>query len=154
MLETPQITQSMAQQTAVIHLTIPRNQIQQVMGPGIQELMTTLGSQGIAPWGPLFSQHFKMEPETFDFEISVPVASPVKAAGRVMPGQLPAVKVARTVYQGPYEGLGAAWGEFDKWIQSQGLQAAPNLWECYQVGPESGPDSSKYRTELNRPLID
>lgn len=45
-----------------------------------------------------------MDPAIFDFEISVPVTSPVAAAGRVKPGQLPATKVARTIYHGPYEG--------------------------------------------------
>ena len=51
----------------------------------------------------------------------------------------------------PY--VGAAWGEFDAWIAAQGLAAAPDLWECYLAGPESGPDPTTWRTELNRPLV-
>jgi hypothetical protein len=35
--------------TAFIHLTIPRAEIQNVMGPGINELMATIAAQGIAP---------------------------------------------------------------------------------------------------------
>lgn len=35
MIDTPQITQSAAQLTAVIRLTIPRAEIQKVMGPAI-----------------------------------------------------------------------------------------------------------------------
>src|SRR6266542_2106817 len=140
MLDTPQITEAAAQQTAVIHLTIPRAEIRNVMGPGIGELMAAIAAQGIAPAGPIFSHHLRMDPDTFDFEIGVPVTTPVAAAGRVKPGQLPATKVARTVYRGPYEGLGAAWGEFDAWIAAQGLKPGPDLWECYVAGPESGPD--------------
>ena len=94
MIDTPQIVQSAAQLTAIIHLTIPRSEIRHVMGPGIQELMATLADQGIKPVGPWFSHHLKMDPATFDFEISVPVATPVKAAGRVQPGQLPSRTVA------------------------------------------------------------
>jgi len=153
MLDTPQIVQTSAQATAVIHLTIPREDIQIVMGPGIGEIMSTLAAQRIAPAGPWFTYHFKMDPGIFDFEISVPVTSPVTAAGRVQPGELLARKVARTIYTGPYEGLGDAWGEFMDWIEAQGHTAAPDLWECYLTGPESGSDSTKYRTELNRPLI-
>ncbi len=82
------------------------------MGPGIGELMSTLAAQGIAPVGPWFTYHLKMDPDIFDFEISVPVSQPVTAAGRIKPSQLRAAKVARTIYQGPYEGLGEAWGEF------------------------------------------
>jgi len=71
----------------------------------------------------------------------------------VKPGQLPAATIARTVYHGPYEGLGAAWGEFGTWIKAEGLAPRADLWECYVAGPESSPDPSKWRTELHRPLI-
>ncbi|MFI5309422.1 MAG: GyrI-like domain-containing protein, partial [Polyangiales bacterium] len=68
-------------------------------------------------------------------------------------GRLPAAKVARAVYVGPYEGLGAAWGELRAWVESNGHTCAKNLWECYVVGPESQPDANAYRTELNQPLL-
>lgn len=152
MIDTPQITQSTAILTAVIKLTVPRAEIQKVMGPGIGDLMSTIASHGIKPAGPLFSHHFRIPSDTFDFEIGVPVKTPVAAAGRVTPGSLPSLKVARTNYRGPYEGLGAAWGEFEAWIKAQGLTPGADLWECYVTGPESGNDPSKWCTELNRPL--
>jgi effector-binding domain-containing protein len=93
-----------------------------------------------------------MRPDIFDFEIGVPVKTPVSAAGRVKARQLPAATVARTVYRGPYEGLGPAWGEFDAWITARGHTPAPDLWECYVAGPEANPDPATWRTELNRPL--
>jgi effector-binding domain-containing protein len=153
MIESPQITQTKAQHTAVIHLTIPREKIREVMRPGIEELMKAIAAQGIRPSGPWFNHHLRMSPATFDFEISVPVDSPVAAAGRVKPSELPATTVARTVYRGPYEGLGAAWGEFDVWVRAGGRTPAENLWECYVAGPETSADPSTWRTELNRPLL-
>lgn len=153
MIDTPQITRSAGQLAAVIHLTVPREEIRNVMGPGMGELMATVAAQGIAPAGPLFSHHFRMDPKIFDFEIGVPVAKPVAPAGRVVPGQLPSTTVARTVYHGDYEGLGAAWGEFDAWIVANGHTPDPDLWECYVAGPESNPDPATWRTELNRPLV-
>jgi effector-binding domain-containing protein len=152
MLDQPQITRTESRLAAVIRLTISRNEIQQVMGPGINELMQTIAAQGIAPEGPLFSHHFRMNPETFDFEIGVPVSQPVKPSGRVKVGGLPSATVARTVYRGSYEGLGQAWGEFSSWIQAEGHSVAPDLWESYVAGPESSPEPSNWRTELNRPL--
>ena len=152
MLDTPQITQTAAQLTAIIHLTVPREEIRNVMGPGIGEVMAAVAAQGIAPAGPWFTHHLRMDPDTFDFEVGVPVTAPVVAVGRVKAGQWPAMKVARTVYHGEYEGLGAAWGEFMAWIAAQGLTPGPDLWECYAAGPESSPDPSTWRTELNRPL--
>ena len=154
MIDTPHIAQSPARLTAVIHITTPREKIREVMGPGIQELMATIAAQGIAPAGPLFSRHLRIDPAIFDFEISVPVSATVTPAGRVRPSQLPAVTVARTIYHGPYEGLGEAWGEFCAWLTANGLRPAADLWECYLAGPESSPDPSQWRTELNRPLLD
>lgn len=153
MIDSPEIQQTANVQTAVIHLTIPREEIRTVMGPSIGELMGVVAAQGIKPTGPIFSHHLRMDPATFDFEVGVPVSAPVAPTGRVKPGQLPAAKVARTVYSGGYEGLGAAWGEFGAWIKANGHTPAPNLWECYVTGPESGPDSAKWRTELIRPLV-
>jgi len=60
--------------------------------------------------------------------------------------------VARTVFHGGYEDLGAAWGEFGKWISANGFTPAADLWEVYLAGPESGSDPATWRTELNRPL--
>lgn len=152
MIDTPHITQTAAQQTAIIRLTVPRDEIQNVMGPGLSELMAAIAAQGIAPAGPWFTHHLRMDPDTFDFEIGVPVTAPVTAAGRMKAGQLPATKVARTIFHGNYEGLGAAWGEFDAWIAAQGHTPGADLWECYVAGPESNPDPATWRTELNRPL--
>jgi effector-binding domain-containing protein len=151
-IDTPQIVQTSAVQAAVIRFTIPKDQIQQVMGPGFGELFSTLQAQGIAPAGPAFSHHFRMDPAVWDFELGVPVASPVTPTGRVKAGTLPAARVARTIYHGGYEGLGPAWGELHAWIVREGHKHAEDFWECYVTGPESGPDPAKYRTELNRPL--
>lgn len=153
MIDTPHITTTAAVRTAFIHLTIPREQIRDAMGPAINELMGVLAAQGIAPAGPLFSHHLRMNPEVFDFEVSVPVSAPVQASGRVKPGELRAARVARTVYHGPYEGLGDAWCRFLGWIEANGHVPAPDLWECYLKGPESGPDPATWCTELNRPLM-
>lgn len=152
MIDTPKILTTEPQKAAVIHLTIPRSRIQEEMGPGFNELMTTLQSQGITPTGPWFSHHLRMDPDVFDFEIGFPVSTDVKPSGRVKPSQLPAAKVARTTYRGGYEGLGSAWGEFDAWLKKEGHSSAGDLWEVYAAGPETGPDASNYRTELNRPL--
>ena len=152
MLDTPQITQTAAQLTAIIRLTIPRKEMRKVMGPGIGELIAAVAAQGIGPAGPWFTHHLRMDPNTFDFEIGVPVTAPVVAVGRVRAGQLPATNVARTVFRGAYEGLGAAWSEFDAWIAANGHTPASDLWECYVAGPESNPDPATWRTELNRPL--
>ena len=91
-------------------------------------------------------------PKELDFDISIPVSAPVTAVGRVTRGQRP--KVLRTVYHGPYEGLGEAWHMFGRWAQANGYKVASDLYECYVVGPESSPNPADWRTELSRPVIE
>jgi effector-binding domain-containing protein len=114
--------------------------------------MAAIAAQGVPPVGAVFAHHLKMNPDIFDFELGVAVAAPVKATGQMKPGQLPSARVARAVYIGPYEGLPAAWGEFNTWMKANGHEQAENLWEVYSVGPQSSPDPANWRTELNRPL--
>jgi effector-binding domain-containing protein len=153
MLDTPKIIHTTPQTIAVIHITVPVNQIREVMGPGITELRDAVAAQGIAITGAWFTHHLRMPGEIFDFEIGLPVAKEVTAAGRTQPGVWPAMKLARVIYHGPYEGLPSAWGEFGKWIAANTHQPAAELWEQYVSGPESGNDPAAWRTELNRPLL-
>ena len=152
MIDSPEIVDVPAQKTAMIHLTVPSADIMKVMGPGIQEVRDVLASQGIEPTGPWLTHHLKMPGQSFDFEICLPVDRDVKPQGRVVPGEIRAARTARTVYRGGYESLGSGWGEFMTWIKAQALDTADDLWEVYVTGPESGDDSSKYATQLNRPL--
>ena len=153
MLDQSSVVQTEEQITAVVRLTIPREKMCEVMPAAVGEVMAAVAAQGIGPMGPLFSHHFRMSPETFDFEVGVPVSAPVQPVGRVQASALPATTIMRTVYSGPYEELGDAWGEFVDQIEAAGHKPAANLWECYVTGPQSGPDPTKWRTELNRPLL-
>jgi effector-binding domain-containing protein len=153
MIDTPTIAESAAQPTAVVHLTIPRERIRDEMGPARDEVLRTLAAQGVTPAGPWFSRHFRMDPATFDFEVGVPVRAPIAPAGRVANSSLPAARVVRTTYRGGYEGLGEGWGEFEAWIEREGLAHDGSLWEIYAAGPESGADAAAWRTELYRPLV-
>jgi effector-binding domain-containing protein len=152
MISAPQIIQAPAQQAAVIRLTILRSEMPKMFGPAVGELLAELHNQGIEPVGAIFAHHFRITPDTFDFELGIKVASPVQDKGRIQRGSLPAGKVARTIYSGGYEGLPAAWSEFNAWMEAEKLEQAQDLWELYSVGPQSSPDPANWRTELNRPL--
>ena len=51
MIDTPKITQTTEQLTAMIHVTVPRSEIQKVMGPGIQEVKAAIAAQGVTAAG-------------------------------------------------------------------------------------------------------
>lgn len=147
---TPEIVELPAQAMARIRLCIPRSEIRKVMGPGYRELHEALAAQGNKSTGPWFTHHFRMDPAVFDYEICLPVEREVLATGRVESGVMPAATAVRTVYEGPYEGLGEAWREFDAWIAAEGLAIQPDLMERYVTGPESGAEPARWRTELIR----
>ncbi|HXW05978.1 MAG TPA: SRPBCC domain-containing protein [Vicinamibacterales bacterium] len=153
-IEGPVVTETTAQLAAAIHVTVPRHEIQSVMGPGLTEILQAVKAQGIGPAGPWFTHHFRTDPATFDFEICVPVSSPVSSTGRVVGREVPSLKVVQAVYRGPYERLGSAWAEFNEWIAASGHEPGPDFYECYPVGPESTPDSAEWRTELRRPVLE
>ncbi|MGH6857571.1 MAG: GyrI-like domain-containing protein [Methylocella sp.] len=153
MLDAPQVIETAPQLTAGIRLCVAWAEMRKVMGPGLSELKAAVAAQGIATTGPWFDHHFRWPTDTFDFEICLPVAAQVKPVGRVKAGQLPAATVARTIYHGNYDGLGAAWGEFEAWILAKGYKTGPDFWQCYVPGPESNADPATWRTELNQPLI-
>jgi effector-binding domain-containing protein len=152
MLSRPEILTTEPITAAAIRLKVPSSEIMTHMGPGITEVYAVLKAQGVAPAGPWLTHHFTAPGAYFDFEICVPVGSDVTPSGRVVMTTIPAARVARATYTGPYEGLGAGWGELMNWIRAEGLTAEDALWEIYARGPETGPDSATYETVLHKPL--
>ncbi|HEY1986203.1 MAG TPA: GyrI-like domain-containing protein [Terracidiphilus sp.] len=150
MIERPQIVTTEAVTMAKIYARIPTSAIRQEMGKLVQELVGGIRAQNVDITGPWFTHHLHRPGEFFDFEVCMPVAAEVKAEGRMEPGVWPAMEVVRAVYPGGYEGLPGAWGEFMAWTQSQGVTISEEIWERYLIGPESGSDPAKWRTELNR----
>ncbi|MEO6602291.1 MAG: GyrI-like domain-containing protein [Polyangiaceae bacterium] len=153
MIETPKVMETEAQLVAAIPIQCSGAEMRTVMGPGINELRSALEKQGVKPTGAWLGHHFRMPTETFDFEIAMPVAEPVPPSGRVKMSELPAGKVARTIYHGGYEGLGGAWREFIAWAKQNELSYTGEFWEQYSVGPEEGDDSACYRTTLTLRLV-
>jgi effector-binding domain-containing protein len=108
MTDQPQIITIDAEEIAVIHGTLPEDEIRYMIGPTLQELLGTIAEQGVKPSGPWFNHHLRRPTDSFDFEVGVPVPRAIAPAGRVRPSEWPAMKAARTVYHGDYEGLGDA----------------------------------------------
>ncbi|HEX8210438.1 MAG TPA: GyrI-like domain-containing protein [Longimicrobium sp.] len=152
MIDTPQITQTEARNAAIIRLTVPRQEIRNVMGPAMSELKSAVAAQGVTPDGPMFTHHLRMDPDTFDLEVGMAVPVAIAESGRVRAGGLPAATVARTTYRGGYEGLSGAWGELHAWMRANGHEPGADLWESYVSGPEADADPANWRTELTQPL--
>ncbi|NOT38600.1 MAG: hypothetical protein HOP11_14605 [Saprospiraceae bacterium] len=65
---------------------------------------------------------------------------------------IPASKVVKCTYQGPYEGNNVAYGAIKKYIDDNKLQAAGEPWEAYTNDPEEVKDPSKFETVVYWPV--
>ena len=157
MIDPPRIGEFDERLAAVVHLTIPRERIEEEMEPAINEVLSALSVQDLSPSGPLFAHHLTQDNAIFNFEVGFPVNRMIEPTGRVKNSVLPAGHAAYTSYIGSYDGLFAAWTEFDQWTRSEGalgpnLERGDTLWEVYSIGPESTSDSAEWRTDLFQSL--
>lgn len=152
MIESPTVIEFETRPTAVIHFRIPRDQMGEAFGSAIPEIMELLNAQGAGPVGGVFAHHFEMIPDEFDFDLGFPISKPITGSGRVQAGEWPAMRVARTVYHGNYDGLPGAWAEFEAWYNELPDEKAPDIYESYDRGPESSENPADWRTGLYRPL--
>jgi hypothetical protein len=81
MIDPPRLLQADAVELARIHLTVPRAEIRDVMGPGPAEAMVALRSQGIAPAGPWVTRHPRMASATWRTELNRPQVRPQGPGG-------------------------------------------------------------------------
>jgi len=149
MITQPELFTTQEVITAAIPLIIPGRDMPRYMDPAIEEILALLKRQGIQPNGPMFSYHHRRPSDTFDFEIGFPISRAIKPEGRVISSKLPSVKVVRSVYQGPYEGLAQAWPVLQKWVRENGHGETGRFWERYLNNPNDVMDPKDYRTELN-----
>ena len=149
MITPPEVITTQEVITAAIALVIPGRDMPKYMDPAIQEIIKTITDQGVSIAGPMFSYHHRRPSDTFDFEIGFPVSKAIKPEGRVINSKLPSVKVVRSVYQGPYEGLAQAWPALQKWVRENGHGETGKFWERYLNNPDEVQSPSEYRTELN-----
>lgn len=152
MLNTPEVVELPARTTAVIRMTVKREQIAEAFPPAIQELMSGVGAQGAAAAGPLFARYLRMGSGDVEVEIGVPLERPIEPEGRITISDLPGGSALRAVHQGAYEELHSSWDQFGQWVSANGYEPDHGLWESYVTGPESSPDTAEWRTELILPL--
>ena len=152
MLNAPAIVDLIDFDVVLIPVEVEAARIRDIMGPTLAELRAAVAAQGLDANGPWLTHHWRRPSEKFEFDLCLPTPHPILASGRVRPGLISAPKIARCEYVGDYSGLPAAWGEFSRWIATQGVRTRDDFWEIYLCGPASGQPPGDWRTELVKPL--
>lgn len=154
---TPEIVDSRATATMVVKATdLPVDG----MAPFFDEAFTALGAQASAQHaqitGAAFSRQFRPMTTTADLEVGFPIAAPIDPQAPVESGDLPAVRVARVVYAGGFDGLPEAWAALTAWVIDNGYTPHPEAgaWEIYLTEPTPEMDPADLLTELNFAIAD
>jgi effector-binding domain-containing protein len=150
-IEPPQIVHTEDEPYAFISLLIPRSEMHVALPVALKELQAALLAQGL-PIKPWFAYHLTLNDGDFDLEACFQVNESFVASGRIQRGLWPAGPVVRTVYQGDYPDLPAAWEELNGWIKQAGYTYAPHIYERYLVSRHATQNPAEFRTEMSWPI--
>ena len=115
-------------------------------------IMTALAHQGLYPTGPPVAIYHSWSEDSVDVELGFPIVGEFQEADGVFPSELPAGKVASTIFVGRYEDIEKAYEAIQAWAKENGLELAEMMWERYFTSPEEEPDLSKHVTEVFWPV--
>jgi DNA-binding transcriptional MerR regulator len=142
------------QHAAVLHARITPENSGAVVSGGFGTLAQAIAQAGAQFAGPPYLVMTEMpDPETGGAIIlGAPVVEPFAGRGEVTGEELPALMVAATVHQGPYDECGPAYKAIEEWIQSHGHVSAGPPREVYLNDPSTTPDPADYLTEIQFPI--
>jgi effector-binding domain-containing protein len=135
------------QPALVVRAEVARAQLGATLASILPRAFQHAMKSNVASTGMPFTRYLSSG-EPLSIEAGVPVSSKVDGAADVLSAELPGGKVARTVHQGPYDGLPAAHAALHAWAKERGLQARNGVWEVYVTDPSTEPDVQKWQTHV------
>ncbi|MGO1973715.1 MAG: GyrI-like domain-containing protein [Propionibacteriaceae bacterium] len=144
----PTLIETDAVPAVVVRGKVPMAELRDFFDRSFGQIERACAEQGIIPTGAAFARYHGAPTEIVDLEVGLPTGSPVRAAGGVEAGLLPAGRVVTATHIGGYEGLGAAWGQVGDWLGQQGLTPTETLWEVYVTEPAPDVDPDTMRTDV------
>lgn len=120
--------------------------IPEFMGVAFGQTAELVTRQGLSFAGPPFGRFERCE-DGFEVEAGFPVLGTPTPVEPVELGNLPGGPTVCLLYQGSYDGLGAAYEAVEQWVVGQGHTPSGPPWESYL----DGPDVPNPRTEICQP---
>ncbi len=130
-----------AQPTLSIRTTTSIKELPQELGKAYGAIGQYLGELGEQPAGAPYAAYFTFSMESMDIEIGFPVGGSLPGKGEIQSGDIPAGKVAQTIYTGPYNKIEPAYNALTAFVEQQGYEATGVAYEYYlndpgEVAPE------------------
>ncbi|MFJ8962538.1 GyrI-like domain-containing protein [Lentzea sp. NPDC102401] len=142
--------------TTACHLRVrtSAHDIAASVGGGLQRLYEFAAAVQVAPSGP--PQLAYPEPVTdgdFELDLYLPISGQVAGQAPVNVVDLPGGPAARTVHQGAYDKIPAAYEAAFRWIHEHGHTSSGPPRELYLTGPDEEQSPEDYVTEVVVPLV-
>ena len=122
-------------------------------GPALSEIFPRMfqhiANSGRQPAGMPFMRYFSMDGVACDIAAGMPVGEPIPGAGDIEPHLLPGGKALTALHVGPYEAVGALWGQVMRRARELDSQARFGGWDVYTNDPaEVAPEKRETRIYL------
>ena len=148
----PRITTLTEQPTAVVRDQVAVDAMPEFFARAFTLAMEALTRQGVQPAGPPFGYYHGMPTDTVDVEAGFPVSEPIDPGDGVLGGTLPAGRAVEALHIGPYDTLVSTYELVRQWMDQQGLEPSPDMWESYLSDPETEPDPANWKTLVVWPV--
>jgi effector-binding domain-containing protein len=135
-----------------IRTQVHPSDIQQAIRSALVEISEYLQSRGLRPGAPPYARYHAFNDEGVDLETGVPVLRRVAGSGQIQSGEIPQGEYVCTEHWGPYDEIADARRALSQWMFDRGRHASGPSIEIYWTDPTSEPDSTRWHTELMRPL--
>ncbi|WP_394251014.1 GyrI-like domain-containing protein [Arthrobacter pityocampae] len=140
------------QLTAGVRERVPMPELTGFFSRAFQETMAALLAQGMQPTGAPFGKYYGPPGAVVDVEAGFPVAVAIAPSGNVVPGRLPAGRVAEAVHIGSFDTMADTYSALERYLADAKLVPDPVVWESYLSDPEVEPDPATWRTEVCWPV--
>ena len=129
-----------AQPTLCVKTHAPVSELPKVLSRAFGQIMAVMQEQGGHPAGAPYVAYRTMDMRDLDVEIGFPADHALAGRGEVVPSTLPGGEWASTMHVGPYDKVGPAWDELQRYLAAKHREPAGPGYEFYFDGPETPPE--------------
>ncbi len=137
-----------------IRSSVPKSEIGDFIPSTFGKVSPYFENNGMEMTGPPVAIYYGEHGDAMDMAAGTPVSEVTATTEDITELELPGGKVATSIYEGPYEGIPAAWDQFAAELTARGLTTVEPCWEEYLTDPQQVADSSKWQTLMVQPLVD
>lgn len=139
---------------AVVRRTVRMDELTAFYDSAYGAVARAVAETGGTLSGPALGWYHGMPAETVDvaagFSVTGPDRGPLRDGVEVV--HIPGGEAVVATYVGPYDGLGGAWGEVQRWAAANGVDGRGDFWEEYVTEPSPQGDPTKNITRMVLPL--